>query len=159
MPVTLIDRSKISEDARAYTFSLPDGDASENLEDRSSTGHDSCHGRGVRDGDGTFDLTIETYFPGDKQPGGAMSNILDFLPIGEQVELPGPTGEILYNGKGNFMIEGQKLRVVDANKSEKDILLRVDVDKFQTKSRGQLSVTHDLSHPGDSWEGFKGHVN
>ncbi|RYO93972.1 hypothetical protein DL764_007901 [Monosporascus ibericus] len=231
VPVTLIDRREISEDTRAYTFSLPDskallglgtcqhiqlgfhmkdrmlirsytptrpilpaqGDASRSLEDRSSAGHESSHRRGVRDGDGTFDLTIKTYFPDDKQPGGAMSNILDCLPIGEQVELRGPTGEILYKENGHFMIEGRKrhfdrvslvlggsgitpgyaliarilmsendgtmLRVVDANKSEKDILLRKELDEFQIKSRGQLSVTHVLSHPSDSWEGLKGHVN
>ncbi|RYP13190.1 hypothetical protein DL765_007017 [Monosporascus sp. GIB2] len=156
-------------------------------------GHDSSHGRGARDGDGAFDLTRKTYFPDDKQPGGAMSNILARLPIGEQAELRDPTGEIVYSGNGNFMIAGQKrpfnrvspllgrsgitlgyaliaripmsendgttLRVVDANKNEKDILLCKELDDFKTKSRDQLSVAHALSHPGDSWEGLKGHVN
>jgi len=57
--------------------------------------HDS-----VQDGEGTFDLTVKTYFPSDEQPGGAMSNILDYMPIGEEIEIRGPTGEIVYNGNG-----------------------------------------------------------
>lgn len=61
-----------------------------------------------RDGDGTFDLTVKTYFPDDNQPGGAMSNILDCVPLGEEVEIRGPTGDIVYNGNGNFVIEGRE---------------------------------------------------
>lgn len=47
------------------------------------------------DGNGTFELTLKTYFPSEDQPGGAMSNILDCMPIGEEVEIRGPTGEIV----------------------------------------------------------------
>lgn len=47
------------------------------------------------DGEGSFDLTIKTYYPTDEQPGGAMSNILDTVPIGEEVDVKGPTGEII----------------------------------------------------------------
>ncbi|RYP50351.1 hypothetical protein DL768_004116 [Monosporascus sp. mg162] len=99
-----------------------------------------------------------------------MSNTPDCLPISEQAELRGPTGEILYSRNRSFMIEGQKrrfdrvplvlsesgitpgyalitrilmsendstrLRAVDANKSEKDILLRKELDEFKTKPRG-----------------------
>ncbi|RYP64695.1 hypothetical protein DL771_008652 [Monosporascus sp. 5C6A] len=174
-------------------WNVVDGDESGSLEDRSSAGRNSSHGGGVRDADGTFDSTTKTYFPDDKQSGGATSNILDCLPIGMQVELRGPTGEILYNGNGDFKIEGQKrhfdpvslvlggsgttpgyalitrilisvndgtrLRVVDANKSDKYILLRKELDQLETKSRGQLSVTHVLSHPGNRREGLKGRVN
>lgn len=64
------------------------------------------HG-GLRDGDGTFDLTVKTYFPDENQPGGAMSNILDCIPIGEEVEIRGPTGSIVYNGSGNFTLDGK----------------------------------------------------
>lgn len=64
--------------------------------------------RETRDGNGTFDLTIKTYSPDDNQPGGAMSNILDCIPFGEEVEIRGPTGEITYNGKGAFVISGKE---------------------------------------------------
>lgn len=58
--------------------------------------------------DGTFDLVVKTYFPDKRQPGGAMSNILDCMPIGEEIEIRGPTGEIAYQGNGKFNIEGKE---------------------------------------------------
>lgn len=149
--------------------------------------------RSVEDGNRTFDLTVKTYFPDDSQPGGAMSNILDCMRIGEEVEIRGPTGDIVYNGGGDFVIEGEEryfrrislvlggsgitpgysliarimldasdkttVRVVDANKSESDILLREELDGFEKHSKGQLKVTHVLSHPSDKWKGEKGHVD
>ncbi|TKA49862.1 hypothetical protein B0A49_12768, partial [Cryomyces minteri] len=146
-----------------------------------------------RDGEGTFDLTVKTYFPDDTQPGGAMSNILDCMPIGEEIEIRGPTGDIVYNGNGMFVIEGKQmtfekvnlvlggsgitpgyaliarvllsagdkteLRVVDANKTEGDILLHESLDEFEKDHGEQLKVTHVLSHPSEKWKGKKGHVN
>jgi NAD(P)H-flavin reductase len=49
--------------------------------------------------------------------------------------------------------------VMDANKSEKDILLREELDGFVKKSGGRLRVEHILSHPSESWNGRKGHVD
>lgn len=149
--------------------------------------------RSLADGNGTFDLTVKTYFPSEEQPGGALSNILDCMPIGEEIEIRGPTGEIVYNGNGKFVIDGKarsfkrvslvlggsgitpgysliarillsrgdttELRVVDANKSEKDILLRQDLDRFERQSGGQMKITHVLDHPSDQWDGCRGHVN
>ncbi|RYO92525.1 hypothetical protein DL766_003210 [Monosporascus sp. MC13-8B] len=48
--------------------------------------------------------------------------------------------------------------LADANKGEEDILPKELYD-FQITSKDHLSVTHVLSHPGDGWEGLKGHVN
>ncbi|OLN97767.1 Nitrate reductase [NADH] protein-like protein [Colletotrichum chlorophyti] len=148
---------------------------------------------GPADGDGTFELVVKTYFPDEKQPGGAMSTILHSMPIGGQVEIRGPTGEITYEGNGRFVIDGEEriykhvslvlggsgvtpgysliarifasggddteVRVVDANKTEKDILLREELDEFARSSCGRLKITHVLSHPGDGWEGLSGHVD
>lgn len=170
---------------RSYTPTrplLPDGDKAASQE-----------GKPLRDGKGTFELTVKTYFPTDAQPGGAMSNILDCMPIGEEIEIRGPTGEIVYNGNGSFTISDKeytfdkinlvlggsgitpgysliarallsandttRIRVVDANKSEKDILLHDELDKFEKESGGRLKVTHILSHPSDEWKGVKGHVD
>jgi len=194
---------------RSYTPTrplLPVGDADN---DESSKGPDSNKAgsdlpdlesltpdASLYDGNGTFDLTVKTYFPNADQPGGAMSNILDCIPVGEEVEIRGPTGDILYEGGGSFVIEGcerrfarvslvlggsgitpgyallarvllsrdggsdaTELRVVDANKSESDILLREELDRLERLSRGQLNITHVLSHPNDGWEGERGHVN
>lgn len=146
-----------------------------------------------RDGNGTFELTVKTYFPTTSQPGGAMSNVLDCMPMGEEIEIRGPTGEIEYNGNGSFTIGNKEytfsrinlvlggsgitpgyallaramlsaddkteIRVVDANKSESDILLKDQLDAFEKESRGRLKITHILSHPSDSWTGKKGHVD
>ena len=148
-------------------------------------------------GDGTFDLTIKTYLPTGDQPGGAMSNILDCMPLGSEVEIRGPTGDIVYQGNGFFRIEGQpprhfkrvsivlggsgitpgyalmarivlapgdntEVRVVDANKTEEDILLRDELDKLEKIGRqkgGQVCITHVLSRPEEAWTGERGVVN
>lgn len=220
VPVKLLDRKSISDDTRAYTFQLPDGkpdlglgtcqhvQLGFHLRDRmlirsytptkpllpdGKAGDDENENEEFRDGNGTFELTVKTYFPTDEQPGGAMSNILDCLPIGEEIEIRGPTGEIEYNGNGSFTISDKEytfnrinlvlggsgitpgyallacamlssddkteICVVDANKSEKDILLKEALDGFEKNSNGRLKVTHVLSHPSDDWKGKKGHVD
>jgi nitrate reductase (NAD(P)H) len=200
--VKLVDRRSISDDTRTYTFELPAGKPDLGLGTcqhvqigfhlmdrmliRSYTPTkpllpDNADGpENVKDGSGTFELTVKTYFPTDEQSGGAMSNILDCMPIGEEVEIRGPTGEIEYNGDGKFIILGgsgvtpgyaliaramlnkeekTEIRVVDANKSESDILLKESLDRFEEESNGRLKITHVLSHPSDDWKGKKGHVD
>ncbi|KAI5458057.1 hypothetical protein BGZ63DRAFT_466622 [Mariannaea sp. PMI_226] len=149
--------------------------------------------RSFRDGSGTFELTVKTYFPDENQPGGALSNILDCIPIGEEVELCGPTREIAYNGYGNFVMEGKEkhfdrvalvlggsgitpgysliarilltnddetqVRMVDANKTEADILLRNELNAIEKKSNKQLRITHVISYESDDWKGKKGLVD
>jgi hypothetical protein len=61
-----------------------------------------------KEDDGTFDLVVKTYFPDKKQLGGAMSNILDYIPIGKEIEIRGPTGEITYQGNSKFIIEDKE---------------------------------------------------
>lgn len=232
IPTKLVNRKKLSDDTRSYTFQLPDHKATLGLatckhiqvgfhlkdqmvvrsytptrpllpspEDtpehlKSSKSGQSQDHTDPHDGDGTFELVVKTYFPTDKQPGGAMSNILDCMPIGEEVEIRGPTGEIEYQGNGRFLIDGEektyksvslvlggsgvtpgyaliaraviehssatgdlKVAVVDANKSESDILVKKELDKLERKSKGKLKVTHVLSHPSEEWQGLKGHVD
>ena len=154
---------------------------------------DGAKSKAWEDGVGTFDLTVKTYFPDDDQPGGAMSNILDCIPIGEEIEMRGPTGSIVYNERGKFTIDGQnhhfkcvslvlggsgitpgyaliarilltkddntEIAVLDANKTEADILLHESLDSFVKQSKGQLKITHVLSHPSDGWKGEQGHVD
>lgn len=218
VPVKLLDRKPISDDTRAYTFQLPDGKPDLGLgtcqhvqlgfhmKDRMlirsytptkpllpDNKASDDENRAFYDGNGTFELTVKTYFPTDEQPGGAMSNILDCMPIGEEIEIRGPTGEIEYNGNGSFTISNEEytfnrinlvlggsgitpgyallarammspddkteIRVVDANKSENDILLKEALDEAERNSNGRLKITHVLSHPSDDWKGKKGHVN
>lgn len=222
VPVKLIHRQEISNDSRTYTFELPGGKPDLglgtcqhiligfHLKDKmlvrsytptrpllpaANNGKDHVGGvdQKFEDGNGTFDLTVKTYFPDDSQPGGAMSNILDCIPLGEEVEVRGPTGDIVYNSNGNFTIEGKErtvkrvslvlggsgitpgysliarimmtpedkteMRVIDANKTEGDILMRDELKHFQDSSKGQLQITHVLSHASDDWGGLTGHVD
>lgn len=49
---------------------------------------------------------VKTYFRTDSQPGDALSNTLDCIPIGEEGEIRHPTGGIIYRGDDRFSIEG-----------------------------------------------------
>ncbi|KAL2868951.1 putative nitrate reductase [Aspergillus lucknowensis] len=144
--------------------------------------------------DGTFDLVVKTYYPDPKQPGGTMSNILDCLAEGEEVEIKGPAGEIVYEGNGTVKInenrrtydritlvlggsgvtpgyqvivrillsggtDKTKIRVIDANKSEDDILMRGELQELAEKHPDQFEITHVLSHAENSWKGERGMVN
>ena len=120
-PVKLSFRREISADTRAYTFEIPPG--------KSALGLSTCQHLQLgfhfadkmvirsytptkpvleEEEDGTFELAMKTYYPDDNQPGGAMGNILDCVPIGEEIEVKGPTGKIEYQGNGQFMIEGKE---------------------------------------------------
>lgn len=180
---------------RPYTPTMPLLPAPDprKKQESSSDKQSESKNNNMTDGQGCFELTVKTYFPDENQPGGAMSNILDCMAIGEEIEIRGPTGDIIYNGQGNFRIEGKdmafkrislvlggsgitpgyslisrillsdgdntKISVVDANKSEQDILMKESLDELEKTSNGQLKVAHVLSHASDKWNGLKGHVN
>lgn len=218
-PATLKERKWISHDTAEYKFTLPERtnylglgtcqhvEFGFHLRDRMlirpytptkpvfSRGSEvdaELYDAELYDGEGTFQLTVKTYFPDEEQPGGALSNILAVMSIGQTVEMRGPMGDIIYNGHGKFSIFGKEesfkkvslvlggtgltpgyalvaracldhedpteVRVVDANKSEADILLRKELRHLEEFSEGRLKVTHVLSEAGDEWEGLTGHV-
>lgn len=228
VPVQLTDRQQVSKDTFTYTFSYRSNSAYPDAGDQNGSsssitlGLSTCQhiqfGIHMLDkllirsytptkpitanGDhGTFSLTVKTYYPDENQPGGAFSNFLLELPLGQTVEVCGPTGDIIYLGKGEFEIEGQKksfnkinlilggsgvtpgyallqriceeiadgggdvqIRVLDANKSESDILLHEELDRIEKQTKGQIRINHILSHPSDQdkWKkngGLIGHVN
>ncbi|RLL92937.1 hypothetical protein CFD26_100245 [Aspergillus turcosus] len=205
--VKFLRKRPISEDTKVYTFALPSKDKKLGLE----TGQHLQIGFHFKDRlvvrpytptrpileseeDGTFDLVVKTYFPGRAQPGGTMSNILDCLQEGEEIEVKGPSGEIRYRGNGEFLVDdktyhfdhitlilggsgitpgyqliarilrtergsGPKIRAIDANKSEIDILMHGELDKYAQEHPEQFQITYVLSHPADDWKGQTGHVN
>lgn len=53
--------------------------------------------------DGTFQLLVKTYFPNETSfpPGGTVSNWLDILQVGDEMDIKGPTGEIEYHVGSN----------------------------------------------------------
>lgn len=203
-------KEEVSSDTRRYTFSLPSGmrclglDTCQHIQlgfhfsDRLVVRpYTPTHPVFESEEDGTFDLLVKTYFPDETQPGGTMSNILDCLRPGEEIEVKGPTGEIRYMGRGKFIIDDRefrfrnvslvlggsgitpgyqliarildspekskekdetKLKVIDANKTENDILLLAELDQLAKDHPDQFQITHVLSHAGEDWKGKKGHV-
>ncbi|KAK3179404.1 hypothetical protein K4F52_009149 [Lecanicillium sp. MT-2017a] len=219
--VKLVDKKQVSSDTRCYTFALPQGKKVLGLENGQhlqvgfhmqdkmlirpytptrpllpvkSDKDDRFNGcdQRLHDGSGTFDLTVKTYYPDKKQPGGAMSNILDTISIGQYVDIRGPSGEIVYKGRGHFNIEGKdkfirrvsfvmggtgitpgysiirrmmsesgdqtEVRVLDANNTEADILLRDEFESVQKASAGRMKMKYVLAEPPKDWTGLKGFV-
>ncbi|SCO92541.1 probable nitrate reductase [Fusarium oxysporum] len=202
----LVKKKRLSDDTQQYTFGLPPPAKKLGLE----TGQHVQVGFHFKDqlvvrpytpvrpifdeeDDGTFDLIVKTYFPDQDQPGGTMSNILDCLREGEEIEIKGPSGGIRYLGHGHFAVDDKeyafdnvslilggsgvtpgyqiiariledkedntKLKVIDANKSENDILMEGKLAEFSKRHKGQFEIVHVLSHPSDDWKGLSGHVN
>ncbi|GJE93762.1 molybdopterin binding oxidoreductase [Phanerochaete sordida] len=63
--------------------------------------------------DGTITFCVKTYFPtdgGPHPPGGLVSNYLDCMQLGEELDMRGPMGEIVYRGRGAWRIEGKDYR-------------------------------------------------
>lgn len=52
-----------------------------------------------------------------------------------------------------------KLSVIDANKSEKDILMKRQLENFSKSHGDQFQIVHVLSHPSNNWKGLSGHVS
>ncbi|KAF4918366.1 Nitrate reductase [NADH] 1 [Colletotrichum viniferum] len=162
---------------RSYTPTRPILPAVDNAPGKvAETNGNGVKKHGSADGDGTFEMVVKTFFPTDKQPGGAMSNILHCMPIGGEVEIRGPTRvyrQVSLVLGGSRVTPGYSLvarivessddqtevRVVDVNKTEDDILLRKEFDGFLKRSGGRLKVTHVLSHPSGEWDGLSGHVD
>merc|ERR1712032_654954 len=60
---------------------------------------------------GKVDLVIKTYYK-DEHPkfpdGGWLSQYMDSMKVGDELDFRGPTGAIIYEGKGVFNIRGEK---------------------------------------------------
>uniref|UniRef100_A0A2K5PXR4 NADH-cytochrome b5 reductase n=1 Tax=Cebus imitator TaxID=2715852 RepID=A0A2K5PXR4_CEBIM len=120
-PLRLIDREIISHDTRRFRFALPspqhilglpvgqhiylsariDG----NLVIRPYTPVSSDDDKGF------VDLVIKVYFK-DTHPkfpaGGKMSQYLESMQIGDTIDFRGPSGLLVYQGKGKFAIRPDK---------------------------------------------------
>ncbi|OCH87284.1 hypothetical protein OBBRIDRAFT_827798 [Obba rivulosa] len=127
IPAKLIRRVEKNEDTRLYTFELPKEPNGENgvlglpvgqhvqialhFKDQSVI-RSYTPTRPVlpSEEDGTFDLLVKTYLPsehGPFPPGGTISNYLDTMQEGEEIDIMGPNGGIEYEGRGIFKIDGK----------------------------------------------------
>lgn len=79
---------------------------------------------------GYFELLIKIYFKNadSKFPvGGLFSQVLDSLKIGETVDVKGPIGHIIYEGKGHFLVNNKP-------KFARKIGMLAGIAPFQQKS-------------------------
>ncbi|KAJ3533482.1 hypothetical protein NM688_g7276 [Phlebia brevispora] len=132
---TLVKKTEVSEDTRYYVFSLPKRANGEHGLLKLPVGRHimlSVHfdDQAVlrpytpiapvlpEEEDGTFTLCVKTYFPtdgGPYPPGGLVSNYLDCMNEGEEIDIRGPEGEITYKGRGKFDIEGKEYQFEKIN--------------------------------------------
>ncbi|KAI7847054.1 Oxidoreductase, molybdopterin-binding domain-containing protein [Circinella umbellata] len=60
-----------------------------------------------RCGPGFVEFLIKIYFPEGNTPGGAFTQLLDKLRVGETIDVKGPLGEYEYQGEGNYSLMRQ----------------------------------------------------
>ncbi|CAN9147518.1 unnamed protein product [Alternaria alternata] len=185
-PFPLIDKFNISHDTIRFVFGLPNENSVLGLPTgqhiairheidgkqlaRSYTPTSSNKDRG------RLELTVKIY------EGGKLTPYLSKLNIGDTVEIRGPKGEMKYHKnlvKELGMIAGgtgitpmfqlirricedprdnTKTTLLYANKTEADILLKDELDKFAEK-HDQFKVHYVLSNPSESWKGEKGRIS
>ncbi|KAJ7418442.1 NADH-cytochrome b5 reductase 3 [Willisornis vidua] len=164
------------------------------------------------DDKGFVDLVVKVYFKGvhPKFPdGGKMSQYLDSLKIGDTIDFRGPSGLLVYKGKGKaglkdvtypeFDIRPEKkaepvtktvkyvgmiaggtgitpllqiiraiikdkddptiCQLLFANQTEKDILLRAELEEIQAQHPTRFKCWYTLDRAPEGWEYSEGFVN
>ena len=71
-------------------------------------------GTGSHD-DSTLSILIKVYYPSKGKPGGLLSTHLDQLKEGDEVRMKGPTGALLYEGKGWMAYQSRSFHVSTVN--------------------------------------------
>lgn len=116
----LVSKTVVSHDVRLFRFALPSSDQVLGLPVGKhiflcATIDDKLCMRAYTptspvDAVGHFELLVKIYFKGDnpKFPnGGIMSQYLESLDIGANLDIKGPLGHIDYTGRGNFLVNGK----------------------------------------------------
>jgi cytochrome-b5 reductase len=211
-PLKLVDKEILSHDSRRFRFALPsmnhilglpigqhvyltckvDG----NLVIRPYTPVSSD------DDEGFVDLVVKVYFKNvhPKFPdGGKMSQYLDNMEIGDYIDFRGPSGLLVYNGRGEFAIRPDKksdpvtkkagkvgmiaggtgitpmlqlvrqvfkdpednteLWLIFANQTEKDILLREELEEVAEAHPQRFHLHYTLDKAPEDWKYSEGFVN
>uniref|UniRef100_A0A8C0FQ50 NADH-cytochrome b5 reductase n=1 Tax=Bubo bubo TaxID=30461 RepID=A0A8C0FQ50_BUBBB len=208
----LIDKEEVSHDTRRFRFALPSIDHVLGLPIGQHI-YLSARIDGalvVRpytpvssdDDKGFVDLVVKIYFKGvhPKFPdGGKMSQYLDSLKIGDTIDFRGPSGLLVYEGKGKFAIRPEKkaepltkkvkyvgiiaggtgitpmlqiiraiikdkddptvCQLLFANQTEKDILLRSELEEIQVQNPGRFKCWYTLDRAPENWDYSQGFVN
>ncbi|XP_041906795.1 NADH-cytochrome b5 reductase 3-like [Corvus kubaryi] len=208
----LIDKEEISHDTRRFRFALP---SMEHVLGLPLGQHIYLSARidgalvvrpytpvSSDDDKGFVDLVVKVYFRGvhPKFPdGGKMSQYLDSLKIGDTIDFRGPSGLLVYKGKGKFDIRPEKkaepvtktvkyvgmiaggtgitpmlqiiraiikdkddptiCQLLFANQTEKDILLRSELDEIQAQNPSRFKCWYTLDTAPENWDYSQGFVN
>ncbi|NXH78463.1 NB5R3 reductase, partial [Hydrobates tethys] len=216
----LIDKEEVSHDTRRFRFALPSIDHVLGLPvGRHIYLSARIDGALVvrpytpvssDDDKGFVDLVVKIYFRGvhPKFPdGGKMSQYLDSLKIGDTIDFRGPSGLLVYEGKGKadskniskFAIRPEKkaepitkkvkyvgmiaggtgvtpmlqiiraimkdkddptiCQLLFANQTEKDILLRSELEEIQVQNTGRFKCWYTLDRAPENWDYSQGFVN
>ncbi|CAG8477630.1 9926_t:CDS:2 [Ambispora leptoticha] len=148
---------------------------------------------------GYFELLIKVYFKNvhPRFPnGGLMTQHLEGLAIGDDIEVKGPFGSFVYLGRGQYQIKSgvatskrscskigliaggsgitpvyqviktvlsdpedkTELFLLFANQTEKDILLRQELDNLASK-HPNFKVWYTVDRPPKDWKYSSGHIN
>lgn len=154
------------------------------------------------DDKGCVDLVVKIYFK-DVNPkfpeGGKMSQYLESLKINDTIDFRGPSGLLIYKGKGVFAIQSDKkspavtktakhvgmiaggtgitpmlqlitavmkdpqdqtvCHLLFANQTEKDILLRPELEEIQVNNPDRFKLWFTLDRAPDDWEYSQGFIN
>lgn len=183
---TLKAKKEVSEGIWRFTFSLPTewsvlglpigqrvairGNVGDHTVTRSYTPISSNRDLG------RLELLIRVY------PDGQLGNYLKDLRVKEEADIRGPKGAMRYRkgmskhismvGGGTgitplFQIiraicedktDNTRVTLVYGNRSEGDIMMREQLDRYAKNAGDKFKVYYTLDQPGDSWEGGRGHV-
>jgi cytochrome-b5 reductase len=125
---------------------------------------------------GRLDLIIRVY------PDGQLGNYLKNLEVGDEADIRGPKGAMRYRkgmAKHIGMVGGgtgitplfqliraicedktddTKVTLIYGNRSEADIMMREQLDRYAEDAGDQFNVYYTLDKPSENWKGGKGHV-
>uniref|UniRef100_A0A8C1RUG9 cytochrome-b5 reductase n=1 Tax=Cyprinus carpio TaxID=7962 RepID=A0A8C1RUG9_CYPCA len=183
-PLRLVDKEIISHDTRKFRFALKSPDhvlglpigqhiylsarIDGNLVVRPYTPVSSDDDKGF------VDLVVKIYYKNvhPKFPeGGKMSQYLESLRIGDTIDFRGPSGLLVYKGKGiTPMLQIIQAIMKDpkdetmcyllfANQTEKDILLRPELEEIMANHPTRFKLWFTVDRAPDGWEYSQGFIN
>ncbi|CAB3360041.1 Hypothetical predicted protein [Cloeon dipterum] len=211
-PLKLIEKEDINHDTKRFRFELPSEEhvlglpigqhiylsaiVNGNFVPRPYTPVSSDEDKGY------VDLVVKVYHRNvnPKFPeGGKMSQHLNEMKIGDKIDVKGPVGRLVYEGRGKFAIKPSprgapethvakklsmiaggtgitpmlqlirhitrdpkdktELRLIFANQTEDDILLRDELEQVAKEHPDQFKVWYTVDRASDSWTYSTGFVS
>ncbi|KAG8142597.1 putative NADH-cytochrome b5 reductase protein [Naja naja] len=167
----LIDKEHVSHDTRKFRFALPSPRHVLGLPVESVIGSQlllsPARGTLHREAAVIYFKGVHPKFP----EGGKMSQYLENLKMGDTIDFRGPSGLLVYEGKGiTPMLQLIRAIVKDeedptichllfANQTESDILLRSELEEVRAQHSAQFKLWYTLDRAPEKWDYSQGFVN